>query len=185
MESGTLLTESTLIRRAAAGDNAAFGEIYTRYLDAIYRFIYYRVGDNQDAEDLTETVFIKAWQALPDYKDMGLKFSSWLYRIAQNTIIDFHRKRETDALSSLNTVIDDELALSDDLQIPISQVEDASALTQAITKLTGEQQQIITLRFIEGLSHAEVACIMDRSEGACRMLQNRALVALQQQLNGG
>ncbi|NLG95798.1 MAG: RNA polymerase sigma factor [Chloroflexi bacterium] len=185
MESGTLLTESTLIRRAAAGDNAAFGEIYSRYLDAIYRFIFYRVGDNQDAEDLTETVFIKAWQALPDYKDVGLKFSSWLYRIAQNTIIDFHRKRATDALSPLNTVIDDEQALSDDPQIPISQVEDASALAQAIKKLTDEQQQIIILRFIEGLSHAEIACIMDRSEGACRMLQNRALVALQQQLNGG
>ena len=180
MEPGAVLTESLLIQQAAAGDTTAFGEIYTRYLDMIYRYVYYRVGDNHDAEDLTEQVFLKAWKSIQTYKDQGVKFSSWLYRIAHNMVIDFHRKCAADSKMEQDYVMDEDLTT----QFRKHDLEEASALSQAIATLTEEQQQIILLRFIEGLSHAEAARIMNKTEGACRMLQNRALVELYHQLRG-
>lgn len=183
MEPEATLTEAELVERAVAGDCTAFGEIYTRYLDAIYRYVYYRVYDADDAEDLTENVFLKAWQGISEYKDIGLRFSCWLYRIAHNTVIDFHRRRKADPCA-------EKQALQDDTMMPshlirsLSDMEDASALAQAISQLSEEEQQIIMLRFVEGFSHAEVAAIMGKTEGACRMLQNRTLVALYQKLKG-
>lgn len=184
MEPGAIRTESNLVERAITGDCAAFGELYTRYLDPIYRYVYYRVGDTHEAEDLTEIVFMKAWQAVPTYKDLGLKFSSWLYRIAHNVVVDFHRKRGAEARMEepLEDTRGEKLPAA--LIKQMSEVEDASALAQAITRLTSDQQQIVLLRFIEGLTHAEIGRIMDKSAGACRMLQNRALVALYHELNG-
>ncbi|RPI30872.1 MAG: RNA polymerase sigma factor [Chloroflexota bacterium] len=183
MEPEAILTEAELVERAVAGDCAAFGEIYTRYLDAIYRYVFYRVHDGNDAEDLTETVFLKAWLGISEYRDMGLRFSCWLYRIAHNTVIDFHRRQMADPCIEKAWFPGDEIETSRLLR-PLTELEDASALNQAISKLTEDEQQIILLRFVEGFSHAEVAAIMDRTEGACRMLQTRALVALQRKLNG-
>lgn len=182
MEPGAIITENFLIKQAVAGDRTAFGEIYTLYLDAIYRYIYYRVGDTHDAEDLTEQVFLKAWKSIKTYKDQGIKFSSWLYRIAHNIVIDFHRKCAADARLEEDCKMEDEMQGQQFKQK--QDLEEASALSQAIARLTDEQQQIILLRFIEGLSHAEAAQIMNKSEGACRMLQNRALVELYEQLKG-
>ena len=162
----------------------AFGELYTRYLDAIYRYIYFRVGDTHEAEDLTETVFLKAWQAIPGYRDIGLKFSSWLYRIAHNVVIDFHRKCRSDPLYQPDCASDEDIEVSALISNQIRDVEETSTLAQAISKLSEDQQQIILLRFIEGLSHTEISRMMNRTEGACRMLQNRALIALHQQLSG-
>jgi len=183
LEPGIVLTESELIECAIAGNRAAFGEIYMRYLDAIYRYVYYRVGDTQEAEDLTETVFLKAWQAIAEYNDIGLKFSCWLYRIAHNVVVDFHRARSVRSDIEQKCDGDDE-TLPDLFIKQTRDIEDERDLAQAISKLTGEQQQIILLRFIEGLSHAEIAQIIHKTEGACRMLQNRALIALHQQLSG-
>ena len=183
MEPDVTLAETELVERAVAGDWSAFGEIYTRYLDAIYRYVFYRVNDSNDAEDLTETVFLKAWLGLAGYRDLGLRFSCWLYRIAHNAVVDFHRKQQADPCVEIPvTHGDDEHTPSQ--YWSLDDVEDASALAQAITRLTEEEQQIILLRFVEGLSHAEVAEVMNKSEGACRMLQTRALAALHRKLNG-
>ena len=136
-----------------------------------------------DAEDLTGQVFLKAWESLPGYKRRGNPFASWLYRIAHNVVVD-HRRRQKPvvAMPSLEAV-DRESRQPTPLERVI-EAEEAAALATAIAQLPEEQQQVIVLRFIEGLKHAEVAHIMNKSEGACRMIQHRALTALNQLLSG-
>ena len=170
--------ERSLVDRAVAGDTNAFGELYARNLDAIYRYIYYRTGHQQDAEDLAEHVFIKAWEALPGYRDYGHPFKSWLYRIAHNVVIDHHRRQRTQD-ESIQTAFaelheqEPATALGE-----VIRSEDMAHLAQAIASLSSEQQQVIILRFVEGLSHAEIAHILGKNEGNCRMIQHRALVVL-------
>jgi RNA polymerase sigma-70 factor (ECF subfamily) len=180
----TVKTENRLVERAVAGDADAFGELYSRYLDAIYRYIFFRIGEQREAEDLTENVFLKAWEALPGYKDFGNPFSSWLYRIAHNIVVDYHRKikpiiHEGDSESIQDQVIDE---AANTLTVLI-EAEDLQALAKAINQLTSEQQQVIILRFIEELSHAEISKIIGKNEGTCRMIQHRALTALNRLLD--
>src|SRR5258706_16230263 len=86
-----------LIRQAVKGDGEAFGLLYARHLDAIYRYVRFRIGNEADAEDMTEEVFVKAWEALPGYRIGEHPFTSWLYRIAHNVTVDYHRKRQPDS----------------------------------------------------------------------------------------
>jgi RNA polymerase sigma-70 factor (ECF subfamily) len=169
-------SEAALVEKVLAGEADAFGELYLLHLDAIYRYVYFRVGDARDAEDLTEQVFLKAWEALPGYRPCGHPFKSWLYRIAHNVIVDHHRRQSTGAIP-----IPDGLDYESKQPTTLEQVieaEEASALAKAIAQLPEEQQQVIILRFIEGLSHDEVACIIHKSAEACRVMQHRTLVAL-------
>jgi len=175
--------EADLVERAVAGDADAFGELYLFHLDAIYRYVYYRVGDVKDAEDLTEQVFLKAWEALPGYEQRGNPFSSWLYRIAHNIVVDHHRHRKPTVPVPLPAKAGWESKQPTSLE-QVIEAEEAAALASAIAQLPEEQQQVIILRFVEGLNHTRVARIMDKSEGACRVIQHRALVALNQLLTG-
>ncbi len=169
--------ESALVERAVAGDADAFGALYLSHLDAIYRYIYFRVGDTEGAKDLTEQVFLNAWEALSGYRQRGSQFASWLYRIAHNVVVDQHRRQKPIVSTSLleREVRESEQSTALDQVI---KAEEAAALASAIAQLPENQQQVIVLRFIEGLRHAEVARIMDKSEGACRVIQHRALTAL-------
>lgn len=175
--------EATLVEHAVAGDADAFGELYLLHLDAIYRYTYYRVGNANDAEDLTEQVFLNAWEALPHYKRRGIPFSSWLYRIAHNVVADYHRRQRPTVSMPSPEKADWENEQPTSLERVI-EAEEASALATAIAQLPEEQQQVIVLRFIEGLKHAEVARIIGKSEGACRVIQYRTLAALNQLLSG-
>lgn len=169
--------EATLIERAVAGDADAFGELYLLYLDAIYRYVFYRVGDPSDTEDLTEQVFMNAWRALPKYTQRKSPFAGWLYRIAHNAVVDYHRRRRPAVLLPSTEEVD----WVSEQPLPLEQVieaEEAADLAAAIAQLPEEQQQVIVLRFIEGLKHTEVARIVGKSAGACRVIQHRALVAL-------
>jgi RNA polymerase sigma-70 factor (ECF subfamily) len=148
--------EQALVSQAIDGDADAFGVLYLDHLDAIYRYIYYRVADEQLAEDLTEEVFVRAWTALPKYEPQGYRFTSWLYRIARNLVVDHYRLPE------------DQLA----------DHQDYESLANAIKQLGDDEQQVIVLRFMEGLSHREVAEVIGKSEGASRVIQHRALEAL-------
>ena len=174
--------EAVLVERAVAGAADAFGELYQLYLDAIYRYVYYRTGNTSDAEDLVEQVFLKAWEALPGYKRRGNPFSSWLYRIAHNLVVDHHRRQKPAVpmppLEEVNWVSEESTSLEQ-----IIEAEEASALASAIAQLPEEQQQVIVLRFIEGRKHAEVARIIGKSAGACRIIQHRALTALNRLLS--
>jgi RNA polymerase sigma factor (sigma-70 family) len=172
--------EIQLIKKAVSGDKNAFGDIYMLYLQPIYRYIYYRVGQHAEAEDLTEIVFLKAWEALDNYQQRGVPFKAWLYRIARNVIIDNYRTDKSE-LS-----IDTQWSLEDPVQGPealVAASEQKQALRDALLQLEPDYQEILVLRFVVGLSHAEVATTMNRSEGAARALQHRALAALRDKYN--
>jgi len=168
-------TESELFQRATQRDAQAFGELYQRYLKQIYRYIFYRVGNATEAEDLTEQTFLKAWEAIGRFREQGVPFIAWLYRLAHNLVIDYRRTRHQAV--SLETACDTmDQAVSPEELAAVRL--DVAALQQAIARLTPEQQQVIILRFVQGLSHGDVAVIMGKNEGAIRGLQHRALESL-------
>lgn len=177
MTSGS--AEDLLVARACRGDAQAFGDLYERYLDVIYRYVFYRVGEVAEAEDLTEVVFLKAWEALDKFEVRDVPFSAWLYRIAHNVLIDRHRTRRPDV--SLDGV----LPLRDQAAGPEDQfdaLQDIETVSRALARLSPDYQHVLTLRFISGLSHAETGRVLQRSEEAVRVLQHRALTALRKLL---
>lgn len=165
--------DAGLVARARRGDKEAYGDLYERYLDPIFRYVFYRVGNLQDAEDLTEQVFLKAWEAMDGYRE-EVPFKAWIYRIAQNGVIDHYRiQKETTSLSENGDIPGkhapvDERLLAEDR---------AARLAAVLGQLAPDHQKVLTLRFINGLSMKEVADILERSEGAVRVLQHRALKA--------
>lgn len=175
--------ENLLIEQAKNGDADAFGELYLLNMDAIYRYVYFRTSNTYDAEDLTEQVFLKAWQALPGYKQQGHPFTSWLYRIAHNVVVDFHRSQRNKTEMSTQDNLHWGTEQSSSLERLI-QAEETAALAAAVSELPETQQQVIILRFIEGLDHSVIARILNKSNGACRTIQYRALSALNRILSG-
>lgn len=168
--------EIELVRRAAGGDANAFGMLYESHLDAIYRYIFYRVSTHQDAEDLTEIVFLKAWQAVAGYQMDGIPFRAWLYRIAHNTVVDHYRTRkETEPLEKHLAISDEQMLLEKQVLVR----EEAQQLARIVGQLAPLHQHVLILRFVQGLSHAEVAEVLGKGEGAVRVLQYRALKELQ------
>jgi RNA polymerase sigma-70 factor, ECF subfamily len=168
-----------LVLLAKGGDADAFGQLYEAYLDKIYRYIYFRVTDEQTAEDLISQVFTKAWENLNRYQPSGRPFIAWLYTIAHNTVIDHYRTRK-DTVPIENT-----LSLASDAPSPHEQVElhfEADNLRAALHTLTPEQQQVVVLKFIAGMSTDEIAGQLRKSAGAIRALQMRALQALAKQM---
>jgi RNA polymerase sigma-70 factor (ECF subfamily) len=169
-----------LVDKAARGDFRAFGQLYTIYLDRIYRYVLYHVKDRMTAEDITDEVFIKAWKAIRSCKNKGHTFSAWIYRIAHNHIIN--TLRDLSRFSSLNIDKVDELNNAD---TRYDMTPDQQELLDAIAELPPNQTQVITLKFIEGLDNREIGKIIGKSEGAIRVLQLRGLTALRQKLGGG
>ncbi len=172
-------TEKQLAERAAKRDQQAFGKLYDLYVDKIYKYIYYKSGRTDEAEDLTAQVFLKAWEAIDHYKWEGYPFSTWLYRIAHNMMIDYYRThRETFPLDTAR-------AKESNLD-PFQAAERTLTSEQirgALKHLTHDQQRVIILRFLEGYSTGEVAAMMDKDPDAIRALQHRALRALQPWMN--
>jgi RNA polymerase sigma-70 factor (ECF subfamily) len=169
-------SESDLIQRAVSGDPDAFATLYDLYVEQIYRFAFFRVGDEQTAEDLTSQVFLKAWDNLSSYQMRGLPFSAWLFRIARNNVIDYYRThKETASLETDAVDKPDPAAAVDDRVERRLQTEEVHL---ALQQLTEDQRQVVTLRFIEGLSTDEVARILGKRQGAIRALQMRGLQAL-------
>ena len=149
----------------------AFAELYNAYVEKIYKYIFYKVGSDEDAEDLCEQVFLKAWEAIGRYTWCGYPFSSWLYKLAHNLVVDHYRTRKEAILATP--------AEPADPHNPYARTLDADELAGAITQLTPEQRQVIGLKFIEGYDNSEIALMMNRKESAIRALQYRALRSLQ------
>ncbi len=168
--------ERALVQRSVEGDAVAFGKLYALYLDAIYKYVFYRAGNRVEAEDLTERVFLKAWEAIGGYEDQGGHFSSWLYRIAHNVVIDYYRTRKEEPL--FQSQVPPPVGKEPGPEELYLRSEEAILLQRAISKLSEEQQQVVILRFVEGLTHAQVSEIVGKSEGACRVIQHRALATL-------
>lgn len=170
------VSEALLVKKAKHKDQEAYGKLYLFYLDAIYRYIFFRVGQNkQDAEDLAEVVFIKAWNKIGQFD--GKNFRAWIYRIAHNEIVDFYRKSKQVVLLD-ETIIDTKKSLEQE----VIDKETKEGIMKAIDKLTEEQKTVIILKFIEGLPNSEIAKVMDKKEEAVRALQYRALKQLQKHL---
>lgn len=169
------MEDTDLLARAQAGDKDAFGHLYEKYLDDIYHYLFYRVSNQQDAEDLTEKVFLKAWRALTKHPPQQLSFRLWIYRIAHNVAIDYYRTRkEAVDLDQLGELQSEHLKPE---QI-VTQNERNRSLLEALQRLKEEHQEVLVCRFVVELTHSETAVVMERSEGAVRILQYRALEAL-------
>lgn len=148
---------------------------YEKYIAPIFRFIYFRVKNRQEAEDLTQVVFLKAWKNVKKYRKQNNPFSSWLYTIARNTIIDYwKKKKEVDLDDKVFNFLPD----NSNLLQEIENENDFQQIIESIDMLTAEQQEIIILKFIEDLSNEEISEILCKSEEAVRQLQVRALKSL-------
>jgi len=172
--------EKKLIEAAKRGEKQGFSELYNHYMPAIYRFIYMKVSHRHIAEDLTHEVFLSAWQNLPRYQDQGFPFSSWLYKLARNRVIDHYRtaKPYIDLES-----IDPEIAEIDQkLESALDQDFQFQLVKKALKNLKPDQQDVLIMKFIDDLSHQEIAFVMKKSEGAVRLIQHRAIQELKKEL---
>jgi len=170
------IDEKALIERAKT-DKEAFGELYERYVDRIYNYVYYRTGNVADAEDLTAKIFMRAMRHIPRFEDRGVPFSAWLYRIAHNLVANWHRDNSRRHLISLDNVAQWQLSEAGP-EFLTQLIEDREALLKAIRRLPAERQELLILKFVERLSNAEIGEVMGRSEGAIKSLYHRTLLAL-------
>ena len=164
--------DAGLVTRAGQGDKGAFGDLYERYMGDIYRYIFYRVSHQQDAEDLTESVFIKAWKGLGMYRG-EVPFKTWIFRIANNTVIDHYRTRKEYLPLDEGSLVSEQHDMEDKLLSEEKMIQ----LADIISRLSPIHQHVLILRFINGLCVRDVAQILDRSESAVKTLQYRALKA--------
>lgn len=174
-----------LVEKSAQGNFEAFGEIYSIYLDRIYRYVLYQVGEKMIAEDLTQEIFLKAWRAIGSYQGHEKGFSAWLFRIAHNHVIDNFRKKRPILLSVME---DEGLEIPADYGNPLQELETNLAQEEAlelISCLPLQQRQIIALKFIEGLDNQDIEQVTGKSQGAIRVMQMRALVNLRKKLGEG
>ncbi|MBM4456689.1 MAG: sigma-70 family RNA polymerase sigma factor [Chloroflexi bacterium] len=166
-----------LLERASRADPTALTILYDQYVDKIYSYVYHRVGQAQLAEDLTGQVFMRMLEAIRSGRGWRTSFSGWLYRIAHNLVIDHYRRRQRATFVELDEAPPLPTSEADPFQAVQARL-DNERLRSALTKLTEEQAQVITLRFLEDLSIAEAAEIMNKTEGAIKALQYRAVLAL-------
>ncbi|MDD5369595.1 MAG: sigma-70 family RNA polymerase sigma factor [Anaerolineaceae bacterium] len=172
---GSHSPDDELIVRAYYGDREAFGDLYERYLTRIYRYIYFRIANSDEAEDLTEVVFQKAWEALSGIRLEDFQFKAWIYRIAHNQVIDRYRTHRVEiSLEQLNAVGD----ADQDPEAAQSTHEWIGELRNSVLSLEPIFQEVILYRFVLGYSHAETAEIMGKSVIYVRVLQHRALAKL-------
>jgi RNA polymerase sigma-70 factor (ECF subfamily) len=170
-------SEAALVTRAKE-DPEAFGQLYERYVEKIYNYVYYRTGNRHDAEDLTAKVFLQALKHVHRYENRGLPFSAWLYRIAHNLVANFHRDRSRRQVIAL-----DELALMSSRDHPeegLELEENQRQLLRMIRHMPDDRQQLLILKFVEQMSNREIGQIMGRSEGAIKSLYHRTLLSLRE-----
>jgi len=173
------LDDSALVQLAKE-DPEAFGELYQRYVTKIYNYIYYRVSNQDEAEDLTARTFFRALRKIDSYEERGLPFSAWLYRIAHNLVANWHRSR-----ARRKSVQLDELITASDSHSPGILVEKQEArelLLEAIKELAEDRQQLLVLKFIERMPNAQIGQIMGRSESSIKSLYHRTLKSLRTDL---
>lgn len=175
--------EKELLKQAIMGEASAFSLLYKHYQPKIYRFIFLKVGYREEAEDLTHLVFISAWHNIENYQFQGFPFSAWLYKIARNKVIDYYRSRK-DKTIPLEAVAEELHSPADDSFIKTEDKLALDLIKEAILKLKPEYQEIIILRFIEDMTLKEAALAMEKSEGAIKLLQHRAIKNLKKLING-
>lgn len=175
------LSDDELVAQATQGGSEAFGELYDRYVERIFNYVYYRTSNTHDAEDLTERVFLRAIKHIEKYENRGLPISAWLYRIAHNLIANWYRDNSRRQEIPLETF---EFTLRYQGEKPESaliRTEEQEDLLKVIRQLPSDRQQLLILKFVEHLTNAEIGEIMGRTEGAVKSLYHRILISLREQ----
>ena len=158
----------------AQEDRSTFDVLYRRYLDRVYGYAFYQLRDHHDAEDATERTFLAALKALPEFRHEGASFRAWLFRIAHNTIVNARRSRLRRRTEPIPDGLD-RIAPNADPAALVVEADEARRVLQAVAELPEDRRQVVLLRFVDGLSSREIGQVMDRSEGAARVLLHRAL----------
>jgi RNA polymerase sigma-70 factor, ECF subfamily len=168
---------SELLTKAKQGDSDAFGQIYDLFADRIFRYIKIKVKNQQQAEDILQDVFCKAWLGLPKLAMDNLNFSAWLYRVASNTINDYYRKLYR---TPVMLEISENLVAAENLHYTNSiDFNDLEIVKGALAQLPAQYRQVIELRFIQEFSIEETAQVLGKTKLAVRLAQHRALKKLQ------
>lgn len=171
--------DAELVTQIQDGDSEAFGLLYERYVDQIFRYIRSRVSDERDAEDLTESVFLKGYESVHDYEDRGHPYSAFLYQVARNVLVDHYRQAsEATSLEDAEPIAAD----GPDMESRLVDQEQYQIITRAMTSLSEDYQEVIRLRVLLALPTTMAASWLDRSEGATRVLLYRALNSLKEEL---
>lgn len=164
-------TDDALVAEAAKTDAGAFGELYERYHPRVYRYVYHRVGNSTDAEDITAIVFMKALEALPNFQSRRSGFAPWLFRITRNSVVDHYRRgRRQEPIEGVEHHAPD----ADPLHHALGS-ESRAELHALVHDLSPDQRDVILLRFTADLSFTEIASILKKNEPAVRMLLHRGL----------
>ncbi len=172
-----------LVVRSQNADSGAFGDLYDLYIDQIFRYISFRVSEDEN-EDLTELVFLKAWEKIREYKPGTALFSSWLFRIAHNCIVDYYRVTKTnrEQQQSLTENVPEtrrDFAAENRIHRRIER----EVIKDALDALPEDYKSILVLRYINDLEYEEIEHILQRGYSALRILQYRALKALKKELS--
>ena len=168
---------AALLTLAQQGDGEAFGQIYDAYVGQVYRYLYYRVGSQPLAEDLTSETFLRALRRIDSFTWQGRDICAWFITIARNLVTDHYKSSRFRLEVSTADMLDADRA-DDGIEQEVLDNLDNQALLAAVRQLKPEQQECVVLRFLQGLSVAETAAVMGRSDGAIKQLQLRAVRAL-------
>jgi RNA polymerase sigma-70 factor (ECF subfamily) len=174
-EAAARAAEAEIVVRAVAGDRDAFSDLYENHYDQIQRYVLYRVSSLEEAEDITQRVFVQAWQAIGRYRPTGSPFVAWLFTIAHNLVVSFYRKHRQTA------PLDDEIEEERPSSSPEFMAEagfERDRTRSAVSALRPDYQKVIYLRFNDNRSHRDIAEELGKSEGAVRVMQHRALLKL-------
>jgi len=177
-----LLQDDLLLERAQQFDPKALAEIFDAYSERIYGYIYRRTGSPSLSEDMTGEVFLRLLEAIKTKHGPRTNLLAWLYRVAHNLIVDHYRRQSKSKTQSLEDWL---VSIPDNMSDKVDKEMTTEQLRLAIGRLTLDQQQVVVLKFVEGLSNAQVGIILGKPEGAIKSLQHRALAALRRQIEEG
>jgi RNA polymerase sigma-70 factor (ECF subfamily) len=169
-----------LVERAQQGDRAALEELYLIHFDRIYSYLHMSVGNKHDAEDLTTQTFLKMLESIKRFRWQSAPFSAWLFRIAHNLAMDHFRARRRWQPEA--EVPEPPGSEEPSAELEAMQTIGRQSMMELIDKLSPEQQQVLTLKFVFNFPNADVATILEKTEGAIKSLQHRALASLQKQI---
>jgi len=173
-------SEAALVEAAKALDGDAWTQIYAQHYERIYAYLYYRIGRREVAEDLAADVFVRALAGIRTFAYRGTPLLAWLFRIAHNVAADYRKASARQALSVAPGADMDAAVGADDVTDQVDRRHDMRA---ALSQLTDDQQQVLFLRFYQGMSNAEVGAVIGKREGAVKALQNRALKSLRRAMD--
>jgi RNA polymerase sigma-70 factor, ECF subfamily len=167
-------SEDRLVQEAVKRNRAAFAILYDRCVDRVYRHVHYRVSNHADAEDITQETFLRAWQSIDRFKNTGAPFIAWLITIANNLANSHYRTRAKTIITDSKFEDKSDNHVSDPAGLAETNFDD-TLVKDAVLKLKGDKQKVILMHFIDGFDYSEIARILNKSEGAVRVIQFRAL----------